>query len=379
VSVAALVPLAIAGCGDSVPGNAVVKIGPDTIKTTTFNHWMQVAATGNAQQSGQTGKVTVPDAPEFTACIAAKKKTAATPAKGKPTTTDAQYKTQCQTEYNSLRDSVMSFLISAAWIQGEAHDRNVKYTDAQTKKEFDTQLQQSFPKASDYQKFLKDSGYVQEDLLYRIRVQHLSDNLRTAVLKGKDKVSDAQIADYYAKNKARFATPERRDLRIVLTRQKAQAEQARKALESGDSWKTVATKYSIDESSKNNGGVLAGVSKGQQEAALDTAIFAAAKGKLSGPIKTQFGWYVFEVAKITPATQQTEAEAKPTIRTLLVNQNQQNAMNAFLKDFRAKWKGRTECRSGFETSDCKGQAEPKTDTAATPQQQVQTAPANGGG
>ena len=77
----------------------------------------------------------------------------------------------------------------------------------------------------------------------RDRLDTLSNKIREKVTKGKDKVSDAQIAAYYNKNKQRFAQPERRDLRIVLTKDKAKAEQARKALESGQSFKTVAKKY----------------------------------------------------------------------------------------------------------------------------------------
>ena len=39
------------------------------------------------------------------------------------------------------------------------------------------------------------------------------------------------------------------------------------------------------------------------------AVFAAKKGNVEGPVKTQFGWYVFEVEKITPASQQSLEEA----------------------------------------------------------------------
>ena len=65
---------------------------------------------------------TVPDAADFTKCIADKKQTAPKPAKGQPKPTDAQLKTQCQQEYDQLRDQVLQFLISLEWIEGEAND-----------------------------------------------------------------------------------------------------------------------------------------------------------------------------------------------------------------------------------------------------------------
>jgi foldase protein PrsA len=373
-----VLPLALSACGDSgVPGNAVVDIGGDPIKTSTFDHWFKVAATTQQQQTGATGAAAVPDPPNFTKCIANKKKTAAKPAKGQPNPTDATYKKQCQQEYNSLRDSVMQFLITSAWIEGESHDRGVKVSDTDVKKDFDKQRQQSFPKDKDYLAFLKSSGYVQEDLLYRIKVQDLTNKLRTKILEGTDKVSSAQIADYYNKNKSRFSVPEKRDLRIVLTKTEAQANKAKAALEAGQSWKTVAGKYSIDQGTRDNGGLLAAVPKGQQEKALDDATFSATKGKVGGPVKTQFGYYVFEVTKITPGSQQSLDQSKDSIKQLLVSQQQQKKIDAFSKEFQKKWKGRTDCRKGYVTDDCKNAPKKAATTAstATPAPQTQTAPA----
>jgi foldase protein PrsA len=362
-----VLPLGLAACGgeDSVPGNAVVKIGSDPIKTTEFDHWLKVAATTQQQQTGATGAATLPDPPDYAKCIAQKKKTATKPAKGQPNPTDATYKAQCQQEYTALRDQVMQFLISSAWIEGESHDRGVKVADADIKKDFDKQRQQSFPKDKDYAAFLKSSGYVQEDLLYRIKVQNLSQKLRTKILEGTDKVSSQQIADYYNKNKNRFAQPEQRDLRIVLTKTEAQANKAKAALESGQSFKTVAAKYSIDQGTRDNGGLLTNVPKGQQEKALDDATFKAAKSKVGGPVKTQFGYYVFQVVKITPGSQQTLEQSKASIKQLLVSQQQQTKLDAFVKDFQKKWKDRTQCQKGYQTSDCKNAPKKTATTAAS--------------
>ncbi len=102
--------------------------------------------------------------------------------------------------------------------------------------------------------------------------------------------------------------------------------------------------YSIDEASKSQGGLLPAVSEGQQEKAFDTAIFAADRGKIEGPVKTQFGWYVFEVEKVTKASQQTLEQSKDTIKNLLRSQRQQKALDEFVKDFREDYKDETELR-----------------------------------
>ena len=210
-------------------------------------------------------------------------------------------------------------------------------------------------------------------MLYQQRIRELQNQITAKVTKGKDKVTDAQIEAYYNKNKSRFSTPERRDLRIVLTKDEgARREQAKKALDSGQSWKAVAKKYSIDQASKSKGGALPGVAKGQQEPAFDKAIFAAKKGKLTGPVKTQFGWYVFEVSKVTPTKQQTLEESKASIKQILASQNQQAALKKFGDDYRNRYKKTTDCRKGYVVDDCKNAPKKKAATTTT-------APADGSG
>ena len=357
--------LVLAACGSGVPGNSVARVGDTNVTRATFDHWMKVAA-ASASQSSETGKqatpAEVPVPPDFTACIAEKRKTAPKPAKGQPKPTDATFKAQCKQEYEGLRDQVMQFLVSSDWIIGESKDQGIKLSDKEVDKQFETTKKQSFPKEADFKKFLTQSAMTIADVKFRVRVDTLSNKLRDKVTKGRDKVSNDEITTYYNKNKARFAQPERRDLRIVLTKTKPKAEEALAALKSGQSFKTVAKKFSIDQASKSRGGVLLAVAKGQQEKALDTAVFAAAKGALEGPIKTQFGFYVFKVQKITKASQQTLAQARTTIRQLLASQNQQKALESFVKDFSKKWKDKTECRKGYVISDCKNAPKPKTTT-----------------
>jgi foldase protein PrsA len=208
----ALTAAIVAGCG-GVPGNAVAEVDGNAIEKTAYDHWLQVAA----KSSGQGQAVAVPQPPDYTACIAAKRKTTPKPAKGQPAVTDAQLKTQCKTEYEQLRNQVLQLLISFQWLQKEAAAQGITVTDADVKKSFDQQRKQSFPKDADYQKFLKTSGQTEADILLQVKADLLATKIRDKVVKGKDQVSDAQIADFYNKNKARFAQPQKRDLRVVLT------------------------------------------------------------------------------------------------------------------------------------------------------------------
>jgi foldase protein PrsA len=297
--------LGLAACG-GIPGNAVVQVGDMNVTKPTFDHWMSVAAASSQQTApGQTApKPVVPDPPSYKACIAQLQATAPKPAAGQPAPTAAQFKAQCQTQYKTLHDQVLQFLISADWVTGESAAQKVSVTDAAVQRQFNTIKAQQFPKPTDFQTFLNQSGQTTADLLLRVKLDLLSTRLRDKVTQGSGTVTAAKISSFYNKNPSRFATPERRDLRIILTKTRAQAAAAKAQIQQGASFASVAKKVSTDRATKAQGGALLGVSRGQQEKALDNAVFAAKLGVLSGPLSTPFGFYVFKVQKITPATQQ---------------------------------------------------------------------------
>jgi foldase protein PrsA len=365
--------VALAGCGNSVPTGAVAKVGDSTITQDEFDKWMTIAVKGQSQQQG--GQAAVPEPPDFEKCVAAKSKTPVP--KGQKQPTDDALKKQCKSEYDQLKQDVMQFLIQGEWVQQEADKRGIEVKPAELRKALEDQKQQVFPNDKQYKQFLKTSGMTEDDVLFRVKLNELQQRLTQKVTEEATKVSDGDISSYYDKNKKRFAQPERRDLRVVLTKTEAKAAQAKRALGSGDSFKQVVKKYSIDEASKSQGGLLPAVSEGQQEKAFDAAIFDAKKGEIEGPVKTQFGWYVFKVEKVTEASQQTLDESKDTIKNLLRSQRQQKALDEFIKEFRNDYKDQTNCADDYRVAECKNAPKDETDTGpasgGNPQQPAQPA------
>jgi len=355
-----VVAIVIAGCGDSVPGNAVARVGDTSITRGDFNRWFGVAAASNPATAG--GKSAY-DPPAYTGCVAKKQKTAPKPAKGQPAVTPTQLKQQCKQEYEGLRDQVLQFLILEKWVAGESQDQGIEISAKENEKAFTDAKKATFPKEADFDKFLKQSGMTVNDARFQVAFNTVYTKLREKALKDAPKVSNKAISAFYDKNKARFAQAETRDLRVVLTKEKGKADAALQALKDGDSWKTVASKYSIDQASKAQGGSLLGVTKGTQEKAFGDAVFKAAKGTIAGPIKVQFGYYVFQVQKITPAKQQTLKESTAAIKQELDTAGKKAADDKFNKELRKKWKARTNCREGYIMDQCKNAPKPKTQTA----------------
>ncbi len=356
LAVAALGIGVLAGCGNDVPAGAVAQVGDETITQDQFDKWLSIAVKGQ----GQGGAAAVPDPPEYTKCVAAKKKTPV--AKGQTRPSDSQLKKQCKTEFDNVKKEVMQFLIQAEWMQQEADEQGIEVKDAELKKALEDQKKQAFQTDKQYKDYLASSGMSEEDVLFRVRLNQLQEKLVKKVTEDAKKVSDEDIEKYYEKNKKRFAQPERRDLRVVLTKTEAKAQQAKRALDSGQSFKKVVKQYSIDEASKSQNGLLPAVSEGQQEKAFDTAIFSAKKGEIEGPVKTQFGWYVFQVEKVTKASQQTLEQSKETIRNLLRSQRQQKALDEFIKSFREDYKDETDCADDYRVAECKNAPKDETDT-----------------
>ena len=346
LALAGVAALAVAGCGNDVPPGAVAKVGDAEITQDEFDKWITTAAMSQAQGA----PAAVPEPPEFAKCVAQKKKAPVPEGQGEQS--GAALKKQCKTEYDQLKSEVMQFLIQAEWLKQEAEQQNINLSDKAVAKALEDQKKQAFPTDKAYRQFLKTSGMKEKDILFRVELQELQTKLTQKVTERANKVSDSAIQEYYDKNKKRFAQPERRDLRVVLAKTEAQAEQAKSALDGGQPWADVVKEYSIDEASKAQKGRLPAVAEGQQEKPLDEAVFAANRGAVRGPVKTQFGWYVFEVEKVTPAAQQTLEQSKDTIKNLLRSERQQKALDKFVKDFRKQYKEETQCAEDFRVADC---------------------------
>lgn len=358
----------LSACGGGVPGNAVVKVGGSSITRSTFKHWMGVASVSGAGATAGS-RPAAPEPPNYTACVAHLKEVSAKELalkKIKQLPAESALKSSCAQQYKALLREVLGFLISSQWILGEADSVGVHISDAEVKKQFVKIRSQQFPNAAEFEKFLASSGQTVTDLLLRVKLNMLSQKIQKKVVKSNGKVTQAQIEKYYNENKSRYAVPEKRSVELVLTKTEAAAKAAKKEVEGGKSFASVAKKVSIDPSSKSKGGVLPEVIKGQEEQSLDTAIFSAKKNALSGPVKTSFGYYVFEVLSSTPGSQQSLKQVQAAIKAQLAATQQQTTLSKFVKSFKKKWIAKTDCRAGYVVEDCKQYKAPKTSSTGVP-------------
>jgi foldase protein PrsA len=341
-----------------------VQVNGSPISKATVDHWIGVASASSAASTAATkSKPVVPEPPAYTACIAHLQAIEPKPAKGQTAKTPTALKTECEQQYKAAQQQVLGFLIAVDWIFNEAETMGIKVTDKEVVKHFNELKKAQFPTEAKFQEFLASTGETVSDLLLRIKQSMLEKKIQEKVTKSHKNVSEAEVAKYYNEHKSTYGQPEKRDLRIVLTKTEAAAKEAKSEIESGKSFASVAKSKSIDPTSKNSGGELPGVVKGEEQKALSEAVFAAKQGVLSGPVKTPFGYYVFEVKAIHAPTQQSLSQVKATIKQQLASTGQQTSLSKFVKEFQKKWKAKTECRAGYVVQDCKEYKAPKTTTS----------------
>jgi PPIC-type PPIASE domain len=359
-----LIGAVIAGCGSSIPSNSVATVAGNPISLQAFNHWMYVAAKEQAAEYAQEGEteppITSSNPTDFTSCE--KQIRAGIPSLR--TATTASLKTDCKQLYTSSSTEVMNFLIQSYWFQAAAHKAGI--SDSNLAASFNKEVKKYYPTKAKLNAYLastlKSSGQTFADLAFTYRAQTLLDKL---VKRQQKTVNSAAIAAYYAAHKSSFGTAETRNLHLIRTKTQSSAQSVYSAIKGGQSWDAVAKKYAADASSKANGGTLTKVTSGQYENAANKAIFGAAVNTLVGPVKGVLGYYVLEVTKITPATQESLAKATPAIKSQLTQTGQTAAENKVVKAAEAAWKKSTTCRKNYETTYCSNYVKPKTTTTAT--------------
>lgn len=259
-------------------------------------------------------------------------------------------------KYEELKEAALGETLERMWIFGEAEELGVSVTDKQVEDELATIKKSNFGTEKAYEKFLQESNFTPEDVTERVRLQLLSTKVQEAVSAEAPPPSESDIENYYDEQKAsQFTEKESRDVRVVINKDKAKVEAAKKALEGDNSpanWKKVAKQYSIDPTSKEKGGLQKGISEEFVKGPLKAAIFDTPTGQLAGPVKFEQNYILVEVVKLNPEKIKSLAEVKAQISSTLGQEQQQEFFSEFVSEFRTRWEQRTFCADGYVIERC---------------------------
>ena len=279
-------------------------------------------------------------------------------------------------QYDALAEQAMNTVLDAVWIRKEGERQGVEVSDREIQEEFEQTKDENFKSEKEYQDFLKQSGFTQEDINERVELQLISTKIQEDVNSGAESVPEDDAEKFYEDNKEQFEQPESRSIRLIQADTEDDAQAAFEALSadnSPESWERVARKYSTDASSKDNGGVRQNVTEGVFPDPLGAEIFDAPQGEVEGPVASDDKFYVYQVDSVTEARTIPFDEARAQIEQQLSGQLQQEVFQAFISDYRDRWTQLTVCAEDLLGERCDnfgGEAVP-CDIEAQEEQQAQ--------
>ena len=253
----------------------------------------------------------------------------------------------------SLKLSILDQLINNEILFQRAKALNLVASDGEVEDRF-TQSKSSFTE-DEFQKKLRDSGLTVDDLKNEIRRELSIQKLLNREVVAKITVTDADVADFYQKNKTQFnvAEPQFHVAQIVVTprpdigihnRKNDDAttpEQATRKIDmlesrlaAGADFSELAMDYSEDANASNGGdlGFIPESSLNQTDPALKNAVLALQPGQVSKPIALKDGYHILKLIAREQAGQRqlSDPQVQQSIRQTLQNRQEELLRAAYL-------------------------------------------------
>ncbi|KEH92133.1 peptidylprolyl isomerase [Clostridium massiliodielmoense] len=149
-------------------------------------------------------------------------------------------------------------------------------------------------------------------------------------------LTDKEVEDYYNANKDNFVVGEMISAKHILVDTEELAKEVAEEIKNGMTFSDAATKYSTCPS-KAQGGNLGKFGKGQMVPEFEEAAFNLEIGKISEPVKTQFGYHLIEVEDKQEATKKSFDEVRDLIRTNLLQERQKVKYATTVEELKKKY------------------------------------------
>jgi peptidyl-prolyl cis-trans isomerase C len=187
------------------------------------------------------------------------------------------------------KENVLSFLIDMKIVSKEAEDKKIADRD-----DFKTRL-----------------AFARNRLLM--------DNL--LAVEGKAATTDENMKKVYEEAAKQISGEQEVHARHILVETEDQAKKIEDELKKGADFAELAKKESKDPGA-SDGGDLGFFTKEQMVPEFSTVAFALEPGKISDPVKTQFGWHIIKVEEKRTRKAPDFEQVKPQIETYVVRKAQ---------------------------------------------------------
>jgi len=194
-----------------------------------------------------------------------------------------------------------------------------------------------------FEQTLRQSNMSRAEMEARMRDSILSNKVFGRELRSREELTDSELRERYDREKEHYRLPERAHLReIVILRpdNPAQAEQARQRAEqiaqqarSTADFALIA-KTSSEAATKEKGGDLGDVTRGELLPELDKAVFNATAGTILGPIEARSAWHIIKVEQRLPSEVPAFESIKDRLRKDVSDETFQRDYKAYIERLR---------------------------------------------
>jgi peptidyl-prolyl cis-trans isomerase SurA len=269
--------------------------------------------------------------------------------------------TNSQEEAWSFRLNVLDELINNQILVDHASHAGITVSESEVDNKV-AELQSPYS-AEEFRKRLRDQDLEMEDLRNEVRRNLIITKLINKEIISNIKVTDADIAAYYERNKANFNVPETayhlaqiqvtpyadtevRNLKNDDAKTPAAAERKIQALyarlRAGDDFATVAQEYSEDPRTASGGGDMGFIPASALDSTpqLKQAVLALKVNQFTGIIRSATGYHIIKLLGMEPAATHTlsELRVQNAIRQTLRNEREQLLKAAYIETLRNRAK-----------------------------------------
>ena len=244
----------------------------------------------------------------------------------------------------NIKKQLIENFITRTVLENEIEKRKIQAAEKEINESIE-QIKASLPPGMKIADFLKQSRLTKEefneDIAFNIKVKQLVQ----IDLGNKAKPSAKEISKFYNENKDKFVVPESVHVRHILVainegddekikvEKKVKIENLHKQLLDGADFAEVARKNS-DCPSKENGGDLGIIKKGETVKQFEEAAFSQEKDVIGPVVSTEFGHHIIQVIEHNKAKTTTLAEVKNELSNILTEQKQLEAISSLVKKLR---------------------------------------------
>lgn len=242
------------------------------------------------------------------------------------------------------KKNLVDELISELLIKDRADRLGITISDAEMKEAI-VRLKQQYGITTDaeFEQSLQKSGLTRADMESRLRDSLITNKVFAQELRSRAELDDKELRERYDRDKERYRLPERAHLReIVILRPEApgSVDAARQKandivaqVKNGADFAKTATTTS-ESGTKDKGGDLGEVARGELLPDLDKAVFNAQPGAIIGPIETKSGWHILKVETRLPSEVPAFESVKDKLRKDVSDETFQRDLKAYIDRLR---------------------------------------------